>query len=460
MKVSIIGLVLAIMFLGSGFAQTEPLSLENCLAISLKNNPTLLRTINNDASAEEDEIGSYRGILPNVSLSASSGRRESGARELEQDVPVGSDPADPTKVIYKRQVIIQEPYVVDFNNFGISVNQNIFDGGEWWQAISHAKSMKRASGFNLQAVINGTVLNTQEAFFTLLKNIKLFEVNQLAVSRSEDNLNKTQKMFELGAVAKVDVFRSQVNLGNDKIQMLLQQNAVLTAKQNLNLVMGRDPQTPLSIKPEFDLPEAFPDINQLYSEALNSNPEIRGGEEALVSSDLAVSRSYAALWPTLSAFFNYNRSNESFDRVYRYSGWDKNWNTTLGLSLQLNLFNGLSDKVRIQKNILAKRNQQETFEESKRMLKSQITQLVDNFNSFLKIIKINEENLEAAQEEFRLAEERYRIGSGTALEVREAQVNLTRAEQTLVAAKYSARMSQAQLEQALGIIYKDSGETS
>ncbi|TFH01349.1 MAG: hypothetical protein E4H13_05175, partial [Calditrichales bacterium] len=178
------------------------------------------------------------------------------------------------------------------------------------------------------------------------------------------------------------------------------------------------------------------------------------------SSDLAVSRSYAALWPTLSAFFNYNRSNESFDRVYRYSGWDKNWNTTLGLSLQLNLFNGLSDKVRIQKNILAKRNQQETFEESKRMLKSQITQLVDNFNSFLKIIKINEENLEAAQEEFRLAEERYRIGSGTALEVREAQVNLTRAEQTLVAAKYSARMSQAQLEQALGIIYKDSGETS
>lgn len=69
---------------------------------------------------------------------------------------------------------------------------------------------------------------------------------------------------------------------------------------------------------------------------------------------------------------------------------------------------------------------------------------VDNFNSYLDIIDINEDNLEAAQEEHRLASERYRIGSGTSLEVREAQVNLTRAEQTLVAAKYNARMSQAQ----------------
>ena len=62
--------------------------------------------------------------------------------------------------------------------------------------------------------------------------------------------------------------------------------------------------------------------------------------------------------------------------------------------------------------------------------------------------------LEAAKEEYRLAEERYRIGSGTALEVREAQVNLTRAEQTLVAAQYNARIVQAQIEEKIGTIYQ------
>jgi outer membrane protein TolC len=66
---------------------------------------------------------------------------------------------------------------------------------------------------------------------------------------------------------------------------------------------------------------------------------------------------------------------------------------------------------------------------------------------------LNEENLKAAQEEYRLAEERYRIGSGTQLEVREAQVNLNRAEDTLVRAKYSARVTQAQIETYLGKIF-------
>jgi outer membrane protein TolC len=360
--------------------------------------------------------------------------------------------------IYERRTITQPGYVTNFNRFGLDVSQNLFDGGEWWQAIGYAKSQKRASAYNLISTINATVYSTQEAFFNVLKQYKLLEVNQIAVERSQDQLNKTEKMFELGAVAKVDVYRSRVNLGNDKIQLLLQQNALLTAKQNLNLVMGRDPQTPLDIKPDFELPASLPASDELYREALNKNPDLMVVEEDVNSADFMVSRSYAVLWPTLSAFFSYSRSHEGFEKVY--GSWDKNWSMNWGLSLRWNLFNGFNDKVRIQKSKLSHRNYMVSLEETKRNLKSQIINHIDNFKSYLQIIDINEANLEAAQEEFRLAEERYRIGSGTALEVREAQVNLNRAEQTLVAAKYNARMTQASLEQALGIIHKNNEEAA
>ena len=110
--------------------------------------------------------------------------------------------------------------------------------------------------------------------------------------------------------------------------------------------------------------------------------------------------------------------------------------------------------VNIQKSKLNERNSMINYEQTKRELSAAVLQLVDNYNSYLEIIEINEENLEASKEEFRLAEERYRIGSGTQLEVREAQVNLTRAEQTLVAAQYNARITQSQLEQSLGSIFE------
>jgi outer membrane protein TolC len=456
MRILNMSVALIVLLVVNIFAQSEVLSLHNCIEIALTKNPNLVRTLNLDESADEDVLASYSGILPSINLSASSGRVQAGEREVEGDVPVGVDSLG--NVNYQRRIIVQDGYITNFNNFGISVSQNLFDGGEWWQSIGYAKSQKRVSEYTVESTVNSTVLGVQDAFFNLLKQIKLLEVNQLAVTRSQDNLDKTEKMFELGAVAKVDVYRSRVNLGNDKITMLLQKNAVLTAKQELNLVMGRDPQSPLEIKPEFELPGAFLNLDELIKQANEMNPDLQRYSEEVNSYDLSVSRSWAVIWPALGAFFNYNRANEGFERVY--TGWDKNWSMNWGLSLRWNLFNGFQDKVRIQKSKLALRNAQESYEETRRNLKSTVVQLVENFNSYLEIIDINEQNLEAAQEEFRLAEERYRIGSGTALEVREAQVNLTRAEEILVAAKYNARMSQAQLEQALGVIYKIAKETA
>jgi outer membrane protein TolC len=456
MKVFILILVLTMLLISNGFTQSEVLTLDNCIEIALTKNPNLLRTLNLDESAGEDVTASYSGILPAINLSAYSGRNQWGKQEYEDYVPVGIDTTG--NYIYERRIRTSPADISNTNRFSVSVNQNIIDGGEWWQAIGYAKSQKRASEYTVESTINNTVLSVQNAFFNLIKQQKLYEVNQLAVTRSQDNLSKTEKMFELGAVAKVDVYRSRVNLGNDNIQMLLQKNAVLTARQHLNLVMGRDPQTPLEIKPEFELEDSFPEIDELFNQAEETNPDLKKGEEDVYSSDLMVSRSWAVIWPSLGAGFSYNRSHEDIERVYK--GWDKNWYMSWGVSLSWNLFNGFRDKVRIQKSKLALRNVQETYEETRRNLKSEIVQLVDNFNSYLDIIRINEDNLEAAQEEYRLAEERYRIGSGTALEVREAQVNLTRAEQTLVAAKYNARMTQAQLEQALGIIHKKGRETS
>jgi outer membrane protein TolC len=439
--------VLALMVINA-FGQ-QALTLEDCIQIALENNATIKVNKNLNSSADEDVTGSYSGILPSADLNANIGRYEAGPREVEQDVPVGVNP-DGT-VAYERRVITQGGFVTNSNSFGVTLNQNIFDGGEWWNAIGYAKTQKEASDYNLKSVVNNVVLTVQQRFFDVLKERKLLEVNQLAVQRSQDQMNKTQKMFELGAVAKVDVYRSQVNLGNDKIQLLLQQNAVLQAEQNLNLVMGRQPKEPVNISPEYSIRPEYSNVDTLVQQTLKNNPTIRKSELDLESSDIMVSRAYGVLWPRIGASFRYNRQNEGLERVY--SGWDKNWSISYGVGLSFNLFNGFQDKVRIQKSKLSEKSARENFEQTKRDYVAGVRQLVDNYNSYLEIISLNEENLKAAQEEYRLAEERYRIGSGTQLEVREAQVNLNRAEDTLVRAKYSARVTQAQIETYLGKIF-------
>jgi outer membrane protein TolC len=58
----------------------------------------------------------------------------------------------------------------------------------------------------------------------------------------------------------------------------------------------------------------------------------------------------------------------------------------------------------------------------------------------------------SAQEDLRLAQERYRVGAGTLLDIINAQVNVTRAKTTLVQAKYDSMIAQASLEAAMGVL--------
>jgi outer membrane protein TolC len=66
------------------------------------------------------------------------------------------------------------------------------------------------------------------------------------------------------------------------------------------------------------------------------------------------------------------------------------------------------------------------------------------------MITAREEGVASAAEDLKLAEERYRVGAGTALELIDAQVNSTSAQSNHVRALYDYKLALAQLEKAVG----------
>ena len=259
-------------------------------------------------------------------------------------------------------------------------------------------------------------------------------------------------MYALGATAHLDVYRARVNLGNDRIQMMSQKIQAEESRKKLNLVMGRDPLTPLEIQPIHEVNIKLPELDELVQTAIQNQPLLKKYEEDIFASDLSVTMAKGINYPRISAYLNYDRFHQ--DMVKVFSDFDKNYQTRYGINISINLFNGFKDYVNIQKAQINKRIAQENFEEYKRTLKATLHQYYANYLSTLEIIKINKINLEAAREEVRLAEERFQIGAGTSLDVREAQVNLTNAEQTLIAAQYNAMLLLAQIDAQLGIAYE------
>jgi len=66
------------------------------------------------------------------------------------------------------------------------------------------------------------------------------------------------------------------------------------------------------------------------------------------------------------------------------------------------------------------------------------------------LVNLEEQNVVAAQQNLDLQLERYNIGTASSLEFRDAQVNIIRAQTTLIAARYQARITKLEIEQLIG----------
>ena len=443
-------LVLSLCFLIPVFAygQTgnQKLTLNGCIEIALQNNTNLNTSRNMARLAELNVRGSYSNILPTITADASGAKLKWGKSTYLADVPVDVDSAG--NVIYEQRTVTSDARSRNSYSAGISVNQNILDGGYWWNNIRMNKVQNEAGKYDLKYSENQVIKIVSQYFYDLLKNKKLLEVYSLAVTRSQDQVNRTQSMYEIGSVAQVDVYRAQVNLGQDQIQYYQQKNTVDQSEQMLNLALGRDPLTAIDIDTTVTFKSKDISLDGLLDESVKNQPALHSQELAVKSKELSVALAKSAYYPTLGARLRYSRDNEILEKIY--TDLNLNWSYSIGIGLSWNLFNGFADHVNVQKSKINLKNARLDLADYKRTLRSDIRNLYNSYNALLEIVKIDQKSLEAAREEYRLANERYRLGSGTSLELREAQVNLTEAEQVLVAAEYNAIITYIELYEAIG----------
>ena len=127
----------------------------------------------------------------------------------------------------------------------------------------------------------------------------------------------------------------------------------------------------------------------------------------------------------------------------------KNYGYSLSLNVTMPLFNfNTSNNLKRQK--LQYLLSQERLDQTKRQKAVILQQRYLNLERFRRLIEANEVAVEAAEENFKLEEERYNFGGGTFLERLTAQRDLFDARNNLVQSKYNYLIEMANLENEIG----------
>lgn len=453
------GLSTMLLLLASAAGAADPqtslpagkLTLAQCIEIAMNRNSQVLIAQRQVESAEATAFSSWSGIMPQINASIlNSNRSISGDRIFQQNVPVGLNPDG--SVRYDRRVSVQQGNSLSSFSSGVSLSQPIYDGGRWWYNIKQARQSVQVSSLNVDTTERTVALNVKQQCYTLLKAIRLQQVLEEQVKLTEEQLKRSESMYEIGSVAKIDVLQARAALGNAKIDRLRQEQAVLQARAALNTVLGMDVNAPIDVVDDVsvetaDLPPPI-SLEQAMQDALRDNPDIKrsSGNVDVVKLSTKIARS--ALLPRVTGLLSYGRNGSELGKVY--GDFSKNWTVGLGLNMSLNLLNGTqtyADIDRTQADLLAA---EENLELTRRNTMLDIKQAVLSLETTRQVVALSEENIRASEESVRLAQERYKVGSGTLLEVFNAQVNLTRAKSSLVNAQYDYKIAQAQLDKAMG----------
>jgi outer membrane protein len=422
--------------------EKKKLSLKDCIEVALKNN-SQLRNGEMDVQLANADIATARSfILPDISSTFYTGRSIDGDQtrigRVQLEDSLGA------KYFVQQEYLIKGSERNDYY-FRVQLTQNIWDWGRSFYSIRQAKLGKKSAKLSLLSLQNTVIYDVKQRYFELLKAIKLGEVYEEAVKRSEEQLKRTEIMHQIGSVALADVYKARVTLGNDQINLITQKNLIIEAEANLNHALGLDPESSIRIE---EGEEIFSTTKYTLEDALKisseKNPELKKYELKIQNHKYEKRKANLAFLPTINGSASYSRYNELFDRVYK--GLNQNYSVSVGAQIDLNIFKGFADKTEVQRQSLNYSKAQEDYYERKRVLKAQVIQAYLSLKAYKEISEINDTNLVSAEEDLRLAQESYKIGAGTLLELIDAQLAVTQARSTLVRAKYNTQIALAYLE--------------
>ncbi len=413
----------------------ESLTIEDCIQLAIKNNPDIKISEKQYKISKEGVTESYNTILPNVGIGYSGLSSSQGPR-----------------VIYLEGIPIDTTGKSTSSQYGVGfrVNQNIYDGGQWWNTIKKAKNDLRGSQINQEYIRQYIINDVTAKFYAVLKAQELLKVYEKSLENSREQLKKTEEMHKIGQVAKKDLFKAQVREGNDRLNIIAQKATYKNALANLNQAMGRNPADQFEvIEKEYIRPQAI-GLEPAIEKALSNNKELLVLEADQMSADLQYKIAKGNWLPSLSSSYSYSRGGNKLDLVY--SKLDEAWNTSLSLDLSWSIFNGFQRKTTIQRNLLNYQMYDDRIAKKTIEIRNQIQLLIENLNTYMEMIDIQELNIVSAKEDLRLAQEMYRLNSATLLEVLDAQVALTSAQQQMISTKYDAKITEAQLAFLMGTL--------
>jgi outer membrane protein TolC len=417
---------------------TQPLSLLQALNIALQQNATILKA-NNDLEASYGVVVQTRAVaLPRL---VASGQYKDTDRNAIENIPFA-------------------PSTPDQNwNAGLQIVQSIYQGGKLVAAVRAAKVTKQQALAQYQATLTDTLLAVRLAYYDILLAAQQITVNEASVNLLQKELDDQQRRYDAGTVPHFNVLRASVSVANARPPLIQARNNYRIAKNNLANLLGynlpRDiwENIPLKLTDTLDATPYQINLPDALQQALTKRPELAALRNTEELQKLNITDASSGYKPNLSIFAGYNWLNRQFGNPPTYATPGPNeyldgWNA--GAQMSWDIFDGMLTHGKVVQAKALYTKSITAVDEEMRNIELEVRTAYSDFLEAQEVLESQKTVQDEAEEALREANARADAGTGTQLDVLDAENSLTQARSTQVQALHDYDAARARFERAIG----------
>jgi outer membrane protein len=411
---------------------TQPLSMVDALDLTLRQNSGLQKA-RADLEASRGLVIQTRAVaLPTVTAAGKYTREDQG---LIQKFPG-----------------VNASFPDESWSTSIQIVQTIYQGGRTLSAFRAARLSKEQSVFQYQTAVADALLATRVAYYDVLVAEQQIIVNEASVNLLNKELDDQQRRYDAGTVPRFNVLQAEVAVANARPPLINARNAFRIAKNNLSNQLGFNlprnvwEDVPLTLTEKLDAQPYNVELPAAIAQALERRTELAALQrtEGLQRENIINAR--AGYKPTIQAFagYDWDMSEFSTDLSQEFNGW------IIGGQLNWNIFDGLATYGKVVQAKAQLAHAKADVEDRARQIELEVRTDYSGLIEAREVLESQQKVQEEAEEALRLAKARADAGTGTRLDVLNAETQLTQARTTQVQALHDYDVARARFERAIG----------
>jgi outer membrane protein len=325
-----------------------------------------------------------------------------------------------------------------------TANQSVFDFSSI-RKFQSSKAAVAATSADAEATRNQVSDTVARAYLACLRADAKLETERANVELSDALLKLAQRQKTVGTGVAIEVTRAQVQLANDRQNLIVAENDRRRAVLQLLRAMGLhlDAHIEFSDKLLYK-PVDLGSIEAALEKARKERAELKAQAKREEVARLNYGSVKAERLPSVSAFGNYGPTGADIASSVA--------TRTIGISMKVPVFDGGRREARRAESLSELRQEQVRTRDVQQQVELDVRLALDSIRSAASQVETAREGLGLAENELAQARRRYEGGVANSIEVTDAQTRLDRARDNQIAALYNYNLARLDLATATGSI--------